>query len=117
MLELGEISARLDLAGTNMAAAAILLMVGDTQSLDESRALLQNAVAALSGLDESVLLDHWLGRMVQLQEKSRSLDRLLQEAGRFHAGSFQAIERLNGVYTSHGQMMASLPTRMISVEL
>ncbi len=115
MAEQADIGALLDLARTNMAAAAILLMVGDTRSLDESRTLLQKAVTALTGLDESVLDNRLRGRMVQLQEKSRSLDRLLQEAHKFHAGSFQAVERLNGVYTSQGQMMAGLPSRMISV--
>ncbi|MDQ6701090.1 MAG: hypothetical protein M3Z36_12995 [Acidobacteriota bacterium] len=112
-----DVAALLDLARTNMDAAAILLMVGDAQSLDESRALLHKAVTALTALDENGIHQGFLGRVTRLQEKGRSLDRLLREANNFHAGAFQSIERLNGAYTSHGEMMASLPIRMISVVL
>ena len=115
MSEPVDLAAILDLAGINMDAAAILLMVGDKQSLDESRALLQRAITALTGLGADVIQTDLLGRMMRLHEKSRSLDRLLQEANKFHSGAFQAIQRLDGVYTSHGQMMAGLPPRMISV--
>ena len=117
MPEPTDVAALLDLARTNMDAAAILLMVGDAQSLDESRALLQRAVTALTSLNGDGVQKEFLGRMTRLQEKGRSLERLLREANNFHAGAFQALERLDGVYTSHGEMMASLPTRMISVVL
>lgn len=117
MSEPGDPGAILDLAGIKMDAAAILLMVGDAQSLDESRALLQQAITALTGLSGNVLHEDLLGRITRLQEKGRSLDRFLQEANKFHTGAFQAIERLNGVYTSQGQVMAGLPTGMISVEV
>ncbi len=112
-----DVAAVLDLARTKMDAAAILLMVGDAQSLDESRALLQSAVTALTGLDRDALQEEFSGRIVKLREKGRSLDRLLREANIFHAGMFQAVERLNAVYTSHGEMIASSPARMISVVL
>lgn len=108
-------AALLDLARTNMDAAAIFLMVGDAQSLDESYALLQQAVTAITGVTADGIRNEFLGHLTRLREKSRSLGRLLREANNFHSGAFQAIERLDGVYTSHGEMMASLPTRMISV--